>query len=124
MLSLALLYLSDYIAGYFYFYLELGGTDGSEIISWGSCLEDCPVHNFTEACEQPPPVPTFPLFNRKRIMRNYNMICLANDYHYIQYTYMMNKISLFHTVFGLIICTGIVEPVAEVFSPSPLYKNL
>ena len=42
---------------------ELGGDDGKQILSWGSCIKDCPVEDFTPACEKPPPVPTFPLFD-------------------------------------------------------------
>ena len=48
--------------------LELGGTTGTDIIKWGSCLKDCPVEDFIPACETPPPIPNFPLFDRKLLL--------------------------------------------------------
>ena len=50
-------------------YLEIGSN--SEILSWGSCLKDCPVEDYIPACETPPPVPDFPLFGRKIIATNF-----------------------------------------------------
>ena len=60
--------------------LELGGTTGTDIIKWGSCLKDCPVEDFIPACETPPPIPNFPLFDRKLLLFLY---CLKNEYNFV-----------------------------------------